>query len=111
MQRPFNLAWKLRWWLVGVPAGIGLGTLRSILKLWMGFGPKRSGVWSAGNGPAMRSAIIGAYFSSQPEKMSAYVEASTCLTHTDPKALIGALAVARMAGWNVQHPNEPEGAL
>ena len=57
-----SLAWKLRLWLLGLPAGIGLGTLRAIIKLWLGFPPHRSGVNSAGNGPAMRSAIIGVFF-------------------------------------------------
>src|SRR5262245_39723339 len=52
-----SLAWRLRGWLLGIPAGIGLATLRSILKLWIGVSPQRSGVWSAGNGPAMRAAI------------------------------------------------------
>ena len=60
------LAWKLRLWLLGIPAGIGFATLRAILKLWLGFPPTRSGVHSAGNGPAMRSAIIGAYFFDEP---------------------------------------------
>src|SRR5690242_20679952 len=41
------LAWKLRFWLFGVPAGIGLATLRALLKLWLGFPPTRSGVFSA----------------------------------------------------------------
>jgi ADP-ribosyl-[dinitrogen reductase] hydrolase len=31
------LAWKLRFWLLGLPAGVGFGTLRAILKLWVGF--------------------------------------------------------------------------
>jgi ADP-ribosylglycohydrolase len=42
-------AWKLRLWLLGMPAGIGLATLKAILRLWLGFPPSRSGVWSAGN--------------------------------------------------------------
>src|SRR5262249_38292973 len=50
-----SLAGRLRIWLVGMPAGIGWATLRAILKLWMGFSPRRSGVLSAGNGPAMRA--------------------------------------------------------
>src|SRR5215471_9427316 len=80
------LAWKLRLWLLGLPAGIGLATLKAILKLWLGFPPSRSGVWSAGNGPAMRSAIIGAYFYNDQDKRCAFVSAATHLTHTDPKA-------------------------
>lgn len=94
-----HLAWKLRLWLLGVPAGIGLATLRSVLKLWLGFSPARSGVYSAGNGPAMRSAIIGAYFADDPAQRKAYVSASTRITHTDPRAETAALAVAETAAW------------
>lgn len=96
------LAWKLRWWLLCIPAGIGFATLRACLKLWIGFPPKYSGVFSAGNGPAMRSAIIGAYFAGNPEKITAFVRASTRLTHTDPKAETGALAVALTTSWLVE---------
>jgi ADP-ribosyl-[dinitrogen reductase] hydrolase len=93
------LAWKLRLWLLGVPAGVGLATLQATLKLWLGFGPERSGVRSAGNGPAMRSAILGAYFADEPARRRAYVRASTRLTHTDPKAETAALAVAEGVAW------------
>ena len=91
------LAWKLRFWLLGVPAGIGLATLRAILKLWLGFRPTRGGVFSAGNGPAMRSGIIGAYFFDDPIRRKEFVSAATRLTHTDPKAEVAALAVAESA--------------
>ncbi len=91
------LAKKLRWWLLALPAGVGMATARAILKLWIGVSPARSGVYSAGNGPAMRSAIIGAYFADQPEQIENYVRAATEITHTDPKALVGALAVAYCA--------------
>ncbi len=89
-----RLAWHLRFWLLGLPAGVGFATLRSILKLWLGFPPSRSGVYSAGNGPAMRSAIIGVCLGSKPDLMREYVQKSTELTHTDPKAFQGAMAVA-----------------
>src|SRR6185503_18526094 len=95
------LAWKLRLWLLCLPAGIGLATLKAILKLWVGISPSRSGVWSAGNGPAMRSAIIGVYFAADPCQRRAFVSASTRLTHTDPKAETAALAVAEAAAWTV----------
>tara|TARA_R100000027_G_scaffold683_1_gene769 strand:- start:1536 stop:2483 length:948 start_codon:yes stop_codon:yes gene_type:complete len=91
------LANKLRWWLLAFPAGVGFATARALLKLWIGFPSSRSGVFSAGNGPAMRSAIIGAYLSESPDNIESYVRASTELTHTDPKALVGALAVAYIA--------------
>jgi len=88
---------KLRWWLLALPAGVGFATLRSVLKLWFGCPPEKSGVFSAGNGPAMRSAILGAYFAQAPDQLESYVRASTEITHTDPRALVGALAVAYCA--------------
>ena len=44
------LAWKLRWWLLALPAAVGWGTLSAIARSWIGFSPRRSGVQSAGNG-------------------------------------------------------------
>ena len=98
-----DLAWRLRWWLLGLPAGIGLATLKSILRLWLGFAPRNSGVFSAGNGPAMRAAILGAAISDRTQLRS-FVRASSRLTHTDPKAEYGAFAVALAA----QFAQQPE---
>ena len=105
------LAWKLRLWLLGVPAGIGLATLRAILKLWVGFPPHRSGVFSAGNGPAMRSAIIGAFFADDLAKRREFVAAATCITHTDPKAQTAAMAVAEAAAWEARGSKPVENLL
>lgn len=102
------LAWKLRWWLLGLPAGIGLATLKAILRLWVGFSPQHSGVKSAGNGPAMRSAIIGLYFADNPERRREFVRASTRLTHTDLRAEIAALAVAEVAAWTFSQGERKE---
>lgn len=87
------LAWKLRWWLLALPPAIGMGTLRSLLRLWIGFSPARSGVRSAGNGAAMRAPIIGAWFD-DPDRIAPFVAASTAITHRDPRAHSGALAIA-----------------
>ena len=92
-----NFAWRLRFWLLGLPAGIGMATLRAIVKLWLGFPGKYSGVWSAGNAPAMRVALIGVCYGHDREKMATLVRAATRITHTDPKAEGGALAVALAA--------------
>ena len=92
-----DLARRLRYWLMGLPAGVGFATLRAVLKLWLGWSPGRAGVWSAGNGPAMRAPLIGAYFADDTERQDAFLRASTQLTHMDPRALIGARAVARTA--------------
>lgn len=92
-----SLAWKLRWWLLAIPTGIGFGTLRAIIKLWLFVPLDKSGVFSAGNGPAMRSAIIGACFSDDIDRIKEFARASTELTHSDPKALVGATAISYAA--------------
>lgn len=92
-----SLARQMRFWLLGLPAGTGKATLQAGVRLWLGFGPERSGVFSAGNGPAMRSALIGVCYAHDTRLMRDLVRTSTCLTHTDPKAEWGALAVALAA--------------
>lgn len=94
-----SLAWRLRFWLLSLPAGTGMATARAIAKLWVGFPPLRSGVWSAGNGPAMRSAILGVFAGDDPDRLRALVRASSRLTHTDPAAEEGAMAVALAAAY------------
>lgn len=97
-----SLAWKLRWWFLGLPAGVGLATARACVRLWLGISPERSGVHSAGNGSAMRSAVIGAAFADDEARRGEFVAASTRLTHTDPRAETAALAVAEAAAWIVR---------
>lgn len=100
-----SLAWQLRFWLLGLPAGIGSATLRGTLKLWVGFPPDRSGVWSAGNGPAMRSALLGVCLGDDLDRLRAFVRASTCLTHSDPRAERGAFLIALAAHYGSR--NDP----
>jgi ADP-ribosylglycohydrolase len=90
------LAWKLRWWLLALPASVGWGTLRSLVRAWLGVPPSRSGVRSAGNGAAMRAPIIGAWVD-DPDQIAPLVAASTQITHRDPRAHAGALALALAA--------------
>ena len=90
--------WYLRFWFAAIPAGIGMATARACIKLWLGFSPGSSGVWSAGNGPCMRSPLLGVLFAESPGHLRDMVRVSTRLTHTDPKAEAGALAVAMAAG-------------
>jgi ADP-ribosylglycohydrolase len=98
-----DLARRLRWWLLGCPAGTGLATLRATIKLWLCISPKRSGVWSAGNGPCMRAPILGAAID-HLVLLRQIVEASTIMTHSDPKATCGALAVALAAHYARRTP-------
>lgn len=97
-----SLASSLRWWLAGLPAGIGLATARAIFKLWLGWPPDKSGVRSAGNGPAMRAPILGVLLGRQMSQLHDFVRVSTRLTHTDPRAEQGALAVAVAAHLSVR---------
>ena len=100
-----SLGWKLRFWFLGLPAGIGLATLRACVRLCLGF--KEPGVRSAGNGPGMRAPVIGAALADHPERLAAYVEASSRLTHTDPRATTGAMALAVLAAHAVRHGDPP----
>ena len=54
-------------------------------------------MFSAGNGPAMRSAILGVVYGSDIGRLKEFVRRSTIITHTDPKAYFGAFAVALAA--------------
>lgn len=96
-----RLARSLRLSLLALPVGIGGATLRASVRLCLGISPARSGVYSAGNAPAMRAAPVGAFFAGRPEQLDAFLKASTALTHTDPRALVGARAVAHLAARSV----------
>jgi ADP-ribosyl-[dinitrogen reductase] hydrolase len=87
----------LRWWFAAFPAGIGLGTAKAIIRLWLGFHPSQSGVDSAGNGAAMRSAIIGVVYREDALLRRQMVEAASRVTHTDQRAIEAALLAAEAA--------------
>lgn len=91
-----RLARRLRWWACALPAGIGFATLRSCVKLWCGIPPNRSGVFSAGSAPAVRSPLIGVVFHDNTKRMAEFVRASTQISHSDPRAQTAALCAARL---------------
>ncbi len=98
-----HLGRNLRWWFAALPAGLGLATARSCIRLWFGFSPEKSGVFSAGNGPLMRAPAIAAYFFEQAQAREAFISASTRITHTDPLAaeaahVIGTVVTLAIAG-------------
>jgi len=99
-----SLAWRLRGWFLSLPPGIGMGTAKACIKLLLGWPAGRSGVFTAGNGPAMRAPIFGACFADQPDRLREMVRASTRLTHTDPKAEEGAWVIAMAAAHAVTTP-------
>ncbi|MFP6765543.1 MAG: ADP-ribosylglycohydrolase family protein [Planctomycetaceae bacterium] len=88
-----QFAKRMRWWFLAFPAGIGRATFRAGIRLWLGCSPTKSGVYSAGNGPAMRSAVFGAAVDDM-DRIVEYCRISTRLTHLDPRAEFGAIAVA-----------------
>ncbi len=88
-----NLARRLKIWFIAFPPGIGAATAKACLKLLAGASSEKSGLFSAGNGPAMRAPILGVVAQDE-EHLRALVAASTRITHTDPKAEYGSLAVA-----------------
>lgn len=102
------LGWKFRWWFAGLPGGVGLATAKACLKLWIGFPANKAAVKSAGSGPAMRSAIIGAYFVNDPVRQREFVLASSRLTHRGWQAETAALAVAECVALAVQMQRQPE---
>ena len=104
------MAWGLRWWVLRLPAGVGFGTLRACVKLWLFVPPTRSGVGSAGNGPAMRAAVIGV-LAEDGDEVTRLTEAATTLTHTDPRALQGALLVAHAARHATLRTPDPLAAV
>jgi len=101
------LAFRLRWWLLSLPGGCGKATALGLLRSWIGVPPSRSGVHSAGNGPAMRSAIIGLRWADDPERLQAFVTASTVITHRDERAIAAAGAVA-VAAAAIARGDAPE---
>ncbi|MBD3174276.1 MAG: ADP-ribosylglycohydrolase [Armatimonadia bacterium] len=93
-----DFARRLKRWMLGLPAGTGLATLKACLRLLVGFAPSRSGVDSAGNGPAMRSAPVGLW-SADDQLTMELTRIHTRISHTHPRAEQGALTVALAAGF------------
>ena len=102
------MAWKFRWWFIGLPGGVGLATAKACLKLWIGFPIGKCAVQSAGGGPPMRSAILGAYFADDPDRRREFVLASSRLTHRGWQAETAALAVAESVALTMLNHGQPD---
>ena len=81
-------------WFWRFPFGIGFGTLRACLKMPL---PIPQGVSSAGNGAAMRSAVVGVFMRLDPVNRRLMSEMITRTTHSDLCAVEGAVFVSEMA--------------
>lgn len=82
-------------WFLRLPWGIGWGTLRACTRIACGV--EQSGVRSAGNGAAMRAAIVGVVFREDPARRRGYVDSLSRVTHVDVRAVQGARFVAELA--------------
>jgi ADP-ribosyl-[dinitrogen reductase] hydrolase len=85
----------MRRWFLSLPWGLGWGTLKACIKLL--FGREHSASNSAGNGAAMRSAIVGIRYFDDPATRHAVVRTLSEVTHDDARAVEGALYVAEIA--------------
>lgn len=111
-----SLAWRVRWWFLAGPVSLGRATLLACVKLWLGVPSYKSGVKSAGNGPAMRAAVLFAADEcpDEPDHLDCTYDTpfrpwlgdSTFLTHDDEQAVLGAFAVRSAARLAVRHRNE-----
>jgi ADP-ribosyl-[dinitrogen reductase] hydrolase len=54
-------------------------------------------VGQAGNGTAMRTAVLGLYFVSDPERLPGAVADVSRITHHDPRSVAGGVAIAKAA--------------
>lgn len=101
-----GLARRLKVWFLSLPPGIGLATAQACLKLLFGWGPRTSGVYSAGNGPAMRAPILGAAIDDL-DQLRQLVRTSSRITHTDPIADQAAFVIA-VAAWTAKREASPD---
>lgn len=88
------LRWSLLGWFLRLPWGIGLATLRACTRIALGL--SRSGVRSAGNGAAMRAAVVGVFFD-DPVARRTWSDAIAQVTHVDARGFEGARYVAEVA--------------
>jgi ADP-ribosylglycohydrolase len=68
-----RFARRLRTWFLSLPPGIGLSTVKACMRLCVRVNPRRSGIKSAGNGAAMRAAVLGAALCDDEEQRARFV--------------------------------------
>ncbi len=96
---------QLRIWFLCLPPATGIATAKACLKSLIGITPKRIGANSAGNGPAMRAAVIGCTINNL-DAIKRLIKVSSRLTHTDQRSEDGALLIALGAHWSRKNPEK-----
>lgn len=102
---PEDVAQRFVGWL-GYGRGKGRTCTMAVLNLIQGKSWKESGLFSAGNGSAMRSAPIGLFYYKDYERLKRIARDSSIITHTDPMAIAGATAVAFSVAYCLSHPHD-----
>jgi len=101
-----QLASSLKVWFLCLPPATGIATAKACIRLLLGVNPMHSGVQSAGNGPAMRAAVIGCAVE-DVDLVRSLVDVSSNLTHRDRRASDGAFLVAMASNWcRFQRPSD-----
>ena len=93
-----DLASSLKVWFLSLPPATGIATAKSCMRLLLGVTSRHSGVKSAGNGPAMRAAVIGCSVQNM-ELVKSLVDVSSSLTHRDRRSSDGAFLIALASNW------------
>ncbi|WP_165250040.1 ADP-ribosylglycohydrolase family protein [Paludisphaera soli] len=91
-------------WFCRLPWGVGKATVLSCLRIGLGLRP--TGVRSAGNGAAMRAAIVGGFLRDRPDRRRELARALAEVTHRDPRAVDGAVFVAETAALAALGPGD-----
>lgn len=90
-----------QWWISGRARRPGQGTAEACERLMRGAAWEQAGSGSAGCGAAPRAAIIGLLDCRRADKLLDDAVASAIITHRDPRAVAGAVAVAAAVAFLV----------
>lgn len=90
-----DFRWALLGWSLRLPFGAGKATLQACFRI--GLGLRITGSRSAGNGAAMRAAVLGVFLQEDPEKRRRWGRPLAEVTHLDERAVQGALYTAELA--------------
>jgi hypothetical protein len=105
------LARRFRWWLASLPAGVGLATLRAILKLWCGCASNAQ--WGRFRRKRRRDAQCGArrVFCKRRQEAAGVCSCEQRNHTSRSTCIIAALAVAEAAAWMSRQDDEIEALL
>jgi ADP-ribosylglycohydrolase len=104
----------VEWYDSGNLRGIGGTTAYAIRRLKKGYDWQESGAtgeYAAGNGGAMRIAPVGLFYHNDLSALKEAVKKAVIITHNNPEAVAGALAVAYLVAKSVREELNPDAAL